>query len=132
VVAGVPHARAISHLKKDMPAVYKELVEITGRLEKQRRDVQDFEFTIQDGQLFMLQTRNGKRTAQAAVKFAVDMVKEKLITKEEAIRRIEPAQINQLLHNRIDPASKTSVLHQGLPPAREPRRGASYSRPTMP
>ena len=92
VVAGVRTPKPIAQLKKEMPSVYKKLVDITSKLEKHRKDVQDFEFTIQDGELFMLQTRNGKRTAQAAVKFAVDMVKEKLITREQAIRRIEPSQ----------------------------------------
>jgi pyruvate,orthophosphate dikinase len=114
VVAGVRTPKPIAQLKKDMPAAYKQLVGITNKLEKHRKDVQDFEFTIQDGELFMLQTRNGKRTAQAAVKFAVDMVKEKLITKEEALRRIEPSQLDQLLHDRIDPNSKTAVLAKGL------------------
>jgi len=114
VVAGVRTPKPIAQLKKDMPAVYKQLVGITSKLEKHRKDVQDFEFTIQDGELFMLQTRNGKRTAQAAVKFAVDMVKERLITKEEALRRIEPSQLDQLLHDRIDPDSKTAVLAKGL------------------
>jgi pyruvate,orthophosphate dikinase len=114
VVAGVRTPKPIAQLKKDMPAVYKQLVGITSKLEKHRKDVQDFEFTIQDGELFMLQTRNGKRTAQAAVKFAVDMVKERLITKEEALRRIEPSQLDQLLHDRIDPDAKTAVLAKGL------------------
>ena len=114
VVAGVRTPKPITQLKKEMPAVYKQLTEITARLEKHRRDIQDFEFTIQDGELFMLQTRNGKRTAQAAVKIAVDMVHEKLISKEEALRRIEPAQLDQLLHDRIDPSSKVKVLARGL------------------
>jgi pyruvate,orthophosphate dikinase len=114
VVAGVRTPKPIAQLKKDMPAVYKQLVGITSKLEKHRKDVQDFEFTIQDGELFMLQTRNGKRTAQAAVKFAVDMVKERLITKEEALRRIEPSQLDQFLHDRIDPDAKTAVLAKGL------------------
>jgi pyruvate,orthophosphate dikinase len=114
VVAGIRTPRPIAHLKKEMPQVYKELVEITDRLEKYRRDVQDFEFTVQDGTLYMLQTRNGKRTAQAAVKIAVDMVHEKLITKEEALKRIQPAQLNQLLHERIDPSAKPKVIATGL------------------
>jgi len=114
VVAGVRTPKPISQLKKEMPAVYKQLVDITTKLEKYRRDVQDFEFTIQDGELFMLQTRNGKRTAQAAIKIAVDMVKEKLISKEEAMRRLEPSQLDQLLHDRIDPESKVKVMAKGL------------------
>jgi len=114
VVAGVRTPKPITQLKKEMPKVYKQLTEITQRLEKHYRDVQDFEFTIQDGQLFMLQTRNGKRTAQAAVKIAVDMVHEKLISKEEALRRIQPDQLDQLLHERIDPSAKVKVITKGL------------------
>ncbi len=96
------------------PKVYKQLKEITTRLEKHYRDIQDFEFTIQEGKLYMLQTRNGKRTVQAAIKIAVDMVKEKLITKEEALMRIEPPQLDQLLHPRIDPKAKFDVIAKGL------------------
>ena len=114
VVAGIRTPKPIAQLKKEMPQVYKQLVEITERLEKFRRDVQDFEFTVQDGVLYMLQTRNGKRTAQAAVKIAVDMVHEKLITKEEALRRIQPSQLDQLLHERIDPNAKPKILATGL------------------
>ena len=114
VVAGIRTPKPIAELKKDMPQVYKQLVEITDRLEKFRRDVQDFEFTIQDGVLYMLQTRNGKRTAQAAVKIAVDMVHEKLITKEEALKRIQPSQLDQLLHERIDPNAKPKIIATGL------------------
>jgi pyruvate,orthophosphate dikinase len=105
--------RPISHLKKDMPNVYKELVEITSRLEKQRRDVQDFEFTIQEGKLYMLQTRNGKRTGKAAVKIAVDMVSEGLITKREALLRVEPGQLDQLLHPLLAEDSKGVLAAAG-------------------
>jgi pyruvate,orthophosphate dikinase len=114
VVAGVRTPNPISQLKKEMPKVYKQLVEITERLEKHYRDVQDFEFTIQDTVLFMLQTRTGKRTAQAAVKIAVDMVHEKVINKTEALRRIQPFQLDQLLHERIDPNAKVKVIARGL------------------
>jgi pyruvate,orthophosphate dikinase len=115
VVAGIRTPKPISELEKEMPEVYKQLKEITDRLEKHYRDVQDFEFTIERGKLYMLQTRTGKRTPLAAVKIAVDMVKEGLITKEEAIMRIEPSQIDQLLHPIIDPKAKVEPIAKGLP-----------------
>jgi pyruvate, orthophosphate dikinase len=115
VVAGIRTPKPIMELSKDMPAVYRQLREITTRLEKHYRDVQDFEFTIEKGTLFMLQTRTGKRTAQAAVQIAVDMVKEKLISKEEALMRLEPEQIDQLLHPVIDPKAHLKVIAKGLP-----------------
>ncbi len=126
VVAGVRTPQPISHLKDEMPAVYKQLVAITGRLEKHYRDVQDFEFTIQENELFMLQTRTGKRTVQAAVKIAVDMVKEKLITKEEAIMRIEPHSLDQLLHPSLDPKAKYEVIATGLPASPGAASGKVY------
>ncbi len=115
VVAGIRTPQPITHLKSDMPVVFDQLRKITTQLEKHYRDVQDFEFTIENGKLYMLQTRTGKRTVQAAMKIAVDMVNEKLITKEEAIMRIEPAQLDQLLHPRLDPAFKYEVVAKGLP-----------------
>src|SRR5579864_2065604 len=117
VVAGIRTPSDISELKTVMPAVYDQLRQITGNLEKHYRDVQDFEFTVQDGKLFMLQTRNGKRTGPAAVKIAVDMVGEKLITKEEAVLRVDPQQLDQLLHPVLDPKSKKTLalLAKGLP-----------------
>ncbi len=114
VVAGIRTPQPIKDLAHDMPEIYKQLRDITNRLERHYRDVQDFEFTIQQGKLYMLQTRNGKRTVQAAIKIAVDMVKEKLITKEEALMRIEPHNIDQLLHPRIDPNAKYDVIARGL------------------
>ena len=114
VVAGIRTPQPIKELNQDMPQIYKQLEQITTKLEKHYRDVQDFEFTIQEGTLYMLQTRTGKRTVQAAIRIAVDMVKEKLITKEEAIMRIEPAQIDQLLHPRLDPAAKYQAIAKGL------------------
>jgi pyruvate,orthophosphate dikinase len=114
VVAGVRTPQPIAHLQKEMPKVFKQLRDITSKLEKHYRDVQDFEFTIQEGELYMLQTRTGKRTVQAAVKIAVDMVKEKLITKEEALLRIDPQQIDQLLHARLDPDADYEVVAKGL------------------
>jgi pyruvate,orthophosphate dikinase len=115
VVAGIRTPNPIAQLKNEMPTVYNQLVEITQKLEKHYRDVQDFEFTIQQGKLFMLQTRIGKRTAQAAVKIAVDMVQEGLIKKEEALLRISPETLDQLLHPIIDPAAKIKVIAKGLP-----------------
>jgi len=115
VVAGIRTPQPISHLAQEMSAVYKQLKGITTRLEKHYRDVQDFEFTIQENKLYMLQTRNGKRTVQAAIKIAVDMVHEKLITKEEALQRIEPHQLDHLLHPSLDPNAKYDVIAKGLP-----------------
>jgi pyruvate,orthophosphate dikinase len=115
VVAGIRTPHPITDLNREMPAAYKQLRSITSRLEKHYRDIQDFEFTIEKGKLYMLQTRTGKRTATAAVKIAVDMVKEKLITKEEAVLRIEPSTLDQLLHPVIDPKAKLSVIAKGLP-----------------
>ncbi len=115
VVAGIRTPHPIADLEKEMPEVYRQLRDITTRLEKHYRDVQDFEFTVQEGKLFMLQTRTGKRTAQAAVKIAVDMVSEGLITKEEAVLRVEPASLDQLLHPIIDPKARIEVIAKGLP-----------------
>jgi pyruvate,orthophosphate dikinase len=114
VVAGVRTPKPIHQLEKEMPQVYKQLKSITAKLEKHFRDIQDFEFTVQEDKLYMLQTRTGKRTAPAAVKIAVDLVKEKLITKEEALMRIEPAHLDQLLHKRIDPKAQVNVIAKGL------------------
>lgn len=115
VVAGVRTPKPIVELEHEMPAVFKQLKEITNKLEQHYRDVQDFEFTIEQDKLYMLQTRTGKRTAQAAVKIAVDMVGEGLITKKEAILRVDPEALNQLLHPVLDPSAKYEVLAQGLP-----------------
>ncbi len=116
VVAGIRTPEKISALAKKNKAVYDQLVKIKNHLEKSFRDMQDMEFTVQQGVLYILQTRNGKRTGQAAVKIAVDMVNEKLISKEEAIMRVTAEHIDQLLHPMIDPkAIKTAkVLTKGL------------------
>jgi pyruvate,orthophosphate dikinase len=124
VVAGIRTPIPLSNLKNDLPEVYKELINIVTLLEKHYRDVQDYEFTIEKGTLYLLQTRTGKRTAQAALKIAVNMVEEGIITKEEAILRIEPNQLNQLLHKRIDPNAKTEVIAKGLPAS----PGAAYGK----
>jgi len=115
VVAGIRTPQPISKLAEEMPDVYKQLLEVRDLLEKYYRDVQDIEFTIERGKLYMLQTRNAKRTARAAVKIAVDMAKEGLITKEEAVLRVSPEQINQLLHAQIDPNASKKVIAKGLP-----------------
>jgi pyruvate,orthophosphate dikinase len=115
VVAGVRTPVPIEELKNIMPEVYDQLREITGRLERHYRDVQDFEFTIQEGKLYMLQTRNGKRTGNAAVRIAVDMVEEGLISPEEALMRVEPEQLNQLLHPVLDESKPLDVIAKGLP-----------------
>src|SRR5579862_7673354 len=94
---------------------WKELLAVKQTLEKRYRDVQDFEFTIEKGKLYMLQTRNGKRTAAAAVKIAVDMVKEKLIDEKTAILRVDPASLDQLLHPTFIPKSEKKVIANGLP-----------------
>ena len=103
VVAGVRTPRQVSELKELWPEVYDELMEIQRTLEREMRDMQDFEFTIEKGRLFMLQTRNGKRTGLAAIRIAVDMADEGLIGHEEALMRIEPEQLNQLLRPIFDP-----------------------------
>jgi pyruvate,orthophosphate dikinase len=116
VVSGVRTPLSISELERAMPAVYGQLREITGKMEKHYRDMQDFEFTIQDGKLYMLQTRNGKRTGLAAVRVAIDMVKEGLITQEEAIHRVEPNQLYDFLVPRlVEKGEKVEVLATGLP-----------------
>ncbi|TET79978.1 MAG: pyruvate, phosphate dikinase [Candidatus Cloacimonadota bacterium] len=102
-------------LEEEMPEIYNELSEIRTKLEKHFRDIQDLEFTSEEGKLYILQTRTGKRTALSAVKTAVDMVKEGLITKEEAVARIEPEHLDQLLHPMLDPNAKFTVVAKGLP-----------------
>jgi pyruvate,orthophosphate dikinase len=105
VVAGIRTPQPITHLEEVMPEAYNQLVEITSNLEKHYKDMQDFEFTIQEGKLYMLQTRNGKRTGPAAVRMAVDMVDEGMITKKDAVLRVAPVQLEQLLHPVFDPKS---------------------------
>ena len=116
VVAGVRTPQPIDTLKEKMPEVYDEFVKITKILEEHYKDMQDMEFTIENGKLFMLQTRNGKRTAQAALKIAVDLVNEGMITKEEALLKVEPKQLDQLLHPMFDATSlkEAKVVATGL------------------
>ena len=114
VVAGVRNPRPLEELRGVMPAALEQLYSIRETLEKHYRDMQDVEFTIEDTKLYMLQTRSGKRTAPAALKCAVDMVAEGLISKDEALMRVDPAQLDQLLHPRLDPNQKLQVLATGL------------------
>jgi pyruvate,orthophosphate dikinase len=115
VVAGVRDTEPISALKGHMPKVYAQFERYARQLEKHYRDVQDLEFTIERGKLYMLQTRSAKRTGEAAVNIAVDMVTERLITKKEAVARVEPRQLEQLLFPRVDPAAKATPLAKGVP-----------------
>ncbi len=115
VVAGIRTPFPIEELKKIVPQAYDELVDIYQKLEKHYRDMLDIEFTIQEGTLYMLQTRTGKRTAASALKIAVDMVGEGLIDQEMAILRINPDQLDQLLHPMIDPDARIKVVAKGLP-----------------
>jgi pyruvate,orthophosphate dikinase len=115
VVAGIRDPQHISALRRLMPNVYADLVEVCQRLERHFRDMQDIEFTVQDGMLYLLQTRSAKRTAPAAVRAAVEMMAEGLIDQREAVLRVEPEQIDQLLHPMIDPQAEVKVLGRGLP-----------------
>ena len=115
VVAGVRDTEPISALKRQLPRVYTEFEGYARKLEKHYKDVQDLEFTVERGKLYMLQTRSAKRTGEAAVKIAVDMVAERLITKKEAVARVEPRQLEQLLFPRVDPAAKVQLLAKGVP-----------------
>lgn len=115
VVAGIRTPLPIAELQNLSPDAYSQLVDIGQRLEKHYREMQDVEFTIQDGQLFMLQTRSGKRTGQAAVRIAVEMVAEGLIDKNTALTRVPAGDLDQLLHPRVDPRATVEVIAQGLP-----------------
>ncbi len=114
VVAGIRTPEPIERMGELLPESYAELRETIARLEEHYRDMQDIEFTVEDGKLFLLQTRTAKRTAAAALKAAVNMVDEELISKEEAVARIDPAQLDQLLHPMIDPAAEVNVVAKGL------------------
>jgi len=115
VVAGIRTPVPLIKLKKEMPKAYKQLTSLMTKLEKHYTDMQDMEFTIQNKVLYILQTRMGKRTAEAAVKIAVDMVKEKLISKKEAVTRVTPEQLDRLLHPHFDPKAKRNPFAKGLP-----------------
>ncbi len=113
VVAGIRNTDPIEHLKTKMPEAYKQFMDITGKLEKHYKEMQDVEFTIENRKLWMLQTRNGKRTAKAAVKIAVDMANEGLITKEDAVLRVSPEQVDALLHPHFDDKAKKKADESG-------------------
>ncbi len=115
VVAGIRTPRPISELKDQMPEMYKQFVQAADTLEHHYKDMQDIEFTIERGRLYMLQTRNGKRTGRAAVQVAYDLVQENILTPAEAIMKVEPAHIEQLMHRTIDPKAKLDVIAKGLP-----------------
>ncbi|HND19047.1 MAG TPA: pyruvate, phosphate dikinase [Acidobacteriota bacterium] len=115
VVAGIRTPAKIAHLQDEMPEVYAEFAKVAETLERHYKDVQDLEFTIERGKLWMLQTRNAKRTGPAAVKVAVDMVHEGILSKADAVLRVEPAQLDQLLHPRVDPEAAVNLLATGLP-----------------
>lgn len=115
VVAGIRTPEPIENLQKIMPKAYEQLVGVYQKLESYFRDMQDIEFTIEKGVLYMLQTRNGKRTAKAGLKIAHDMIEEKLITAEEAVLRVDPKGLDQLLHPTLDPNSQKTKLTKGLP-----------------
>ncbi|HHW00514.1 MAG TPA: pyruvate, phosphate dikinase [Clostridiaceae bacterium] len=128
VVAGIRTPQSIDQLKEIMPDIYKQFTEIAEKLERHYRDMQDMEFTIERGKLFMLQTRNGKRTAAAALKIAVDLVAEGMVTKEEAIMKVDPKQLDTLLHPAFEPkALKAAVpIAKGLPASPGAATGRIY------
>ncbi|MFD1396920.1 pyruvate, phosphate dikinase [Kroppenstedtia eburnea] len=115
VVAGIRTPEPIAALSERLPLIYEEFRRISTRLEAHYRDMQDIEFTVERGKLYILQTRNGKRTARGAVKIAADMVEEGVIDKKTALQRVDPEQLDQLLHRRIDPDASLDVLVKGLP-----------------
>ena len=128
VVAGTRTPKTIATLQEDMPVVYDEFMAIANKLEKHYKDMQDMEFTIEDKKLYILQTRNGKRTAQAALRIAVELVEEKMITKEEAIMKVDPKQLDQLLHPAFDEQSlaNAKVIAKGLPASPGAAAGKIY------
>jgi pyruvate, orthophosphate dikinase len=114
VVAGIRNPEPIARLQQEMPKVYEQLVGIRAALEKHYKEMQDIEFTVQEGTLYMLQTRSGKRTGTAAVRIAVEMVKEKLIDETTAVKRVNPDSLNHLLQPQLDPKAKATVVAQGI------------------
>lgn len=128
VVAGIRTPQTITKLKEDLPECYDEFMSIANKLEKHYKDMQDMEFTIEQGKLYFLQTRNGKRTGEAALKIAVEMVEEGAITKEEAILRVEPKQLDSLLHPAFDADAlkKSEVIAKGLPASPGAASGRVY------
>ncbi|MBY0120941.1 pyruvate, phosphate dikinase [Bacillus sp. S/N-304-OC-R1] len=115
VVAGIRTPQPISTLEEELPEVYQQFVQTCQQLEQHYKEMQDIEFTVERGKLYILQTRNGKRTAQAAIRIAVEMVQERIIDKKTALLRVDPDQLNQLLHRRIDDSASKLILTKGLP-----------------
>ncbi len=113
VVAGIRNTKKIAEMKQELPEVYQQFLEICDRLEAHYREMQDVEFTIENGKLWMLQTRDGKRTARSAIKIAVDLANEGLITREQAVLRVSPEQVDTLLHPQFDPDAKTTAVSEG-------------------
>ena len=128
VVAGIRTPKTITTLEQDMPEVYKEFMAIANKLETHYKDMQDMEFTIEDKKLYFLQTRNGKRTAHAALRIAVELVKEGMITEEEAVLKVDPKQLDQLLHPAFDQKalSEANVIAKGLPASPGAAAGMIY------
>lgn len=128
VVAGTRTPKTIATLQEDMPEVYNEFMAIANKLEKHYKDMQDMEFTIEDRKLYILQTRNGKRTAQAALRIAVELVEEKMITEEEAVMKVDPKQLDQLLHPAFDEQSlaDAKIIAKGLPASPGAAAGKIY------
>ena len=128
VVAGIRTPQSIDELAKVIPEAYNQIIQIAKTLEKHNQDMQDLEFTIEKGKLYMLQTRNGKRTAQAAIKIAVDMVNQGLCSKEEAIMKVEPSQLDSLLHPQFAPAAlaEATAITKGLPASPGAAAGRVY------
>ena len=133
VVAGIRTPEPIERMNELLPEAYAQLLATIRRLEEHYRDMQDIEFTVEEGKLFLLQTRTAKRTAAAALRAAVEMVEEGLISKEEAVARIDPAQLDQLLHPMIDPAAEVAGRREGPERLAGRRvRARSSSTPTPP
>ncbi|MCI5957887.1 MAG: pyruvate, phosphate dikinase, partial [Clostridiales bacterium] len=128
VVAGIRTPEPISHLQEQMPEVYQQFIDIAGKLEAHYRDMQDMEYTIERGKLYMLQTRNGKRTAAAALKIAVDLVDEGVLSEEEAVLKVEPKQLDSLLHPNFDTSAlkAATVIAKGLPASPGAATGGIY------
>ncbi|QUV99377.1 pyruvate, phosphate dikinase [Chloracidobacterium sp. MS 40/45] len=131
VVAGIRTPEKLDALRDRMPAVYEQFRAVAARLERHYRDVQDLEFTIERGKLWMLQTRNAKRTGAAAVRIAVDLVNEGIISREEAILRVEPYHFDQLLHPMVDPKAELTILGKGLPASPGAAAGAIVFDPDV-
>ena len=115
VVAGIRTPKPISELNREMPTVYRQLLDLCGLLERHFKDMQDIEFTVEEGKLFILQTRSGKRTAASAIRIAVDLVEEGLLPKEESVLRVLPSHLEQLVHRQIDPSYEARPIATGLP-----------------